>query len=197
MATHLRHCCLLLFIVSGSELAAQDPRLAARLPADLAPRVQALVDSARQARLPTEPLIQKALEGQSKGADGPRILTAVRSLFGQLSQSRAALGENTAEADVVAGAACLKAGASPGMLSELRKLRPDQSLAVPLSVLSDLAATGVDMPNAWGAVRTVAMAKGPDADYLALRERMAATHQPPQGPAQPRLVPAPSGPAGP
>lgn len=197
MPMRLRHCCLLLFMVSGSELAAQDPRLAARLPAELAPQVQALVDSASQARLPTEPLVQKALEGQSKGADGARILTAVRSLFGQLNQSRAALGDNAAEVDVVAGAACLKSGASPSMLSELRKLRPEQSLAVPLGVLSDLAATGVEMPNAWDAVKAVAMAKGPDADYLALRERMAAPHQPPQGPAQPRLVPVPSGPAGP
>ena len=49
-------------------------------------------DSARAAGLPHEPLILKALEGASKGADSARIVTAVRALGGRLQEAARALG---------------------------------------------------------------------------------------------------------
>jgi hypothetical protein len=182
---------LMLSALGISSLQAQDSRLQTRLPAEVASQVQRLVDSAAQNGLPTEPLIQKALEGQSKGAEGARIVAAVRTLSGQLGESSTALGPGAPEADVVAGAACLKAGATPAMITELRRLRPEQSVAVPLGVLSDLVALGVDVPKAWEQVHSLAAAHGPDTDFLALRDRVSApnTKQPP-GPVQPKLVPS-------
>ena len=164
---------LLLSVFGFGSLLAQDSRLQTRLPADVASQVQRLVDSAAQSGLPTEPLIQKALEGQSKGAEGTRIVAAVRTLSGQLGESKAALGPSAPEADIVAGAACLKAGATP------------------VGVLSDLVALGVDVPKAWEQVHSLAAAHGPDTDFLALRDRVSApnTRQPP-GPVQPKLVPS-------
>ena len=177
-------------------LPAQDARLQARLPGEVVAQVQPLVDSASHGGLPTEPLIQKALEGQSKGADGERIVAAVRTLFGQLGQARQALGTSAPEPDIIAGAACLKAGATPAMLSELRRLRPEQSVAVPLGVLSDLVALGQQVPKAWDAVHSVAAAHGPDAEYLALRDQAGGARPPqPPPPAQPRLVPSAEAPS--
>ena len=182
---------LLLSVFGFGSMLAQDSRLQTRLPADVASQVQRLVDSAAQSGLPTEPLIQKALEGQSKGAEGTRIVAAVRALSGRLGESKTALGPSAPEADIVAGAACLKAGATPAMITELRRLRPEQSVAVPLGVLSDLVALGVDVPKAWEQVHSLAAAHGPDTDFLALRDRVSApnTRQPP-GPVQPKLVPS-------
>ena len=52
----------------------------ARLDAPTRVAVAAVVDSARKNRLPTEPLVDKALEGAKKGADGARIVTAVSGI---------------------------------------------------------------------------------------------------------------------
>jgi len=178
-----------------SSVQAQDSRLQTRLPAEVASQVQLLVDSAAQNGLPIEPLIQKALEGQSKGAEGARIVAAVRTLSGQLGESRTALGPVAPQADIVAGAACLKAGATPAMITELRRLRPEQSVAVPLGVLSDLVALGVDVPKAWEQVHSLAAANGPDTDFLALRDRVSApTTKKAPGPVQPKLVPSANSP---
>ena len=123
---------LLLSVFGFGSLLAQDSRLQTRLPADVASQVQRLVDSAAQSGLPTEPLIQKALEGQSCGElRDTRIVAAVRTLSGQLGESKPALGPSAPEADIVAGfAACLKAGATPAMITELRRLFcvPEQSV---------------------------------------------------------------------
>jgi hypothetical protein len=180
-----------LLMTVATAVQGQDARLGARLPGGLVTPVQSLVDSARNEKLPTEPLIQKALEGYSKGADSARIVSAVRGLLGQLGVARTALGPDAREADLVAGAACLRAGADPTMLSELRALSPGRSVAVPLGVLSDLVAAGVRVPRAWDAVRDVARTGGPDAEYLALRDRMAepSTAQSPPVPERPRVVP--------
>jgi len=71
----------------------------------------------------------------------------------------------------------------------------EQSVAVPLGVLSDLVALGVDVPKAWEQVHSLAAAHGPDTDFLALRDRASApnTKQPP-GPVQPKLVPSANSP---
>src|SRR5256885_15532589 len=50
-----------------------------------------IADSARAARLPVQAIVAKAAEGALKGADDARIIRAVRTLFGELSEARAAL----------------------------------------------------------------------------------------------------------
>ncbi|MDQ3696818.1 MAG: hypothetical protein M3373_02165, partial [Gemmatimonadota bacterium] len=77
--------------VLAPTLGAQDPRLEARLDARTRAGVVAIVDSARAAALPTEPLVLKALEGASKRAGRERILAAVRTLAVELGAARAAL----------------------------------------------------------------------------------------------------------
>ena len=145
-------------------LAAQagDPRLG-RLDPAVRPVIAALVDSARVAGLPTEPLVQRALEGTSKRAAGDRVVAAVRRLARDLGTARSALGPAATAPEIDAGAAALYAGARPADLTALRARRPHLSLVVPLGVLADLVATGVPADTA---------ADTADEDYIAFRRNV-------------------------
>lgn len=149
---------LLAALTLATRAVAQDPRLARLDPATRA-AVATLVDSSRAAGLPTEPLVQRALEGAAKGAPTDRIVAAVRRLAGDLGSARSALGPKAAPAELEAGAAALRAGASPDVLAKLRRTRP-APLTVPLAVLADLVASGVPVDSAVMAVLALAPTAG-------------------------------------
>lgn len=150
--------------------AAQDPRLE-RLPDAARAPVDSLVGSAHAQGLPTEPLIDRALEGVTKGADARAIVLAVRRLSGELATAREALGRQSDPAELVAGASALRAGAAPDDLAQLRQIRPTQSLIVPAAVLADLVAVGVPPDTAVGAVLALATSAA-DAQYVAFRRNV-------------------------
>jgi hypothetical protein len=159
----------LLLATLASRAEAQDARLAARLDAETRIAVERLVDSARAARLPSEPLIVKALEGASKSARGELIVRAVRTLAGNLSTARDALGASSADAEIVAGASALHAGISASALRELRGARARQPLTVPLAVLADLVARGVPRDTASAVVLALAERGARDTELVAFR----------------------------
>jgi hypothetical protein len=161
----------LLLSVAGVA-SAQDPRLTARLPEPLAIRITHLADSARSVGLPSEPLIQKALEGVSKGADAARIEAAVVALFGALGRAREALGARVGDDVIIAGAQALRLGATVTQLHDLQNLRGDRPLAVPLGVFTDLLAAVVPVCSAWQSVQEVARQGGEDRQFERLRERV-------------------------
>lgn len=168
-------------------VAAQDPRLA-RLDSTTRPQVEALMDSARSAGLPVEPLVQRALEGVTKGATGERIVIAVRRLAGDLGTARAALGASASSPELESGAAALRAGASPAVLAQLRGVRRPP-LTMALAVLADLVASGVPADSAAAAVLTLAPTAR-DADLVEFRravERDIALGAPPAAAASVRL----------
>jgi hypothetical protein len=162
----------MLLCSSAARLAAQDARLTARLAPGPRAAVQRLVDSAASIGLPTEPLIRKALEGESKGADSARIVLAVHALLDHLGTARRLFGTSAQEAELVAGAAALRAGAAPASLARLATLRPRDQLTVPLSVLADLLASGIPAQQAWTSVYDMASQGASDAAFLALRDRL-------------------------
>ena len=171
----LRMTSLLLWLAllrPAADAAAQDPRLAARLDSLTRVQVEALVTSARGERLPTEPLVQKALEGSSKGAPGPRIVTAVESTFADLRRARQALGQSAGPDEIVAAAAALRAGASTTMVAEIRRVAPRGGVAVPLAVFTDLVAGGMAVDAAWRSVSELAERGGDDQAFLDLRDRL-------------------------
>lgn len=149
--------CLLAGLALVSAARAQDPRLARRLDSVTQVQVAAVLDSARRAGLPLEPLVDRALEGASKGAPGQRIVAAVRKLAADLSAARHALGGG-AGAELEAGASALRAGVTTDALMRLRETRPRQSLTVPLAVLGDLVARGVPADTAAAFVLAIATA---------------------------------------
>ena len=153
-------------------LRAQDRRLAERLDPVTANRVQHLVDSARAGSLPTEPLVQKALEGSTMGASGDRIRAAVEALLGQLGRARDALGGRASEGELTAAAGALRAGLPAGSLRQLHDIRSGQSLVVPISVLTDLVAEGVPAEQATREVFDLAREGRSDAEFVELRRRV-------------------------
>jgi hypothetical protein len=140
-------------------------RLTGRLDAGTAAAIARVIDSAATAGVPPDPLIAKALEGASKHATGDRIVLAVRGLAADLASSRRALGGSASEADVVAGASALRAGASADALTRIRAARGNAPLLVPLATLADLVAQGIPVDRAVTTVLGLARAGAPDADY--------------------------------
>ena len=150
-----------------------DARLAERLDGATYQTVLAVMDSARADGLPVGALAQKALEGASRGASGPRIATAVSALAGRMRVARTALGAQSSEAELVAGAGALYLGVAPGTLARLRRTQPTGSVALPLVVLTDVIGHGVQRDTASSAIITLAEAKVPADAFSRLRTAVA------------------------
>lgn len=151
---------------------AQDVRLTERLDPATAAQVQQVVDTARSAGLPGEPLVQKALEGGTLGASGDRIIAAVQALHAQLRRAREALGSEASEAELTTAAGALRAGLEPGALRRLQSLRAGRPLVVPIAVLTDLVAEGMAPAEATRSVLDLARDGRPDDEFVALRRQV-------------------------
>jgi hypothetical protein len=159
---------MVLALVAG-RVEAQDTRLA-RLDRRVQTAVGALVDSARSLGIPSEPVVDKALEGAAKGAPNDRIVTVVRLRFRELMAARAALGGGAMDTEIIAAADALHGGASPQVITTLRTRRPGAPLTIPLAVLADLIARGVPADTASSAVLALAATPATDAQFAALRD---------------------------
>ena len=152
--------------------AGQDARLTERLDPAVGASVQRVVDAARRDRLPTEPLVQKALVGSTLGAGGDRIVAAVEALHGQLGRARDALGGEASDAELTAAAGALRAGLEANSLRRLQSLRSGRPLVVPIAVLTDLVAEGVPADQATRSVLDLAREGRPDDEFVALRRQV-------------------------
>lgn len=152
-------------------LRAQEQRLVGRLPDAERVQVDAILDGARAAGLPAEPLVDRALEGAAKRAPASLIVAAVTRLRDELRRARDAFGPTASSAELAAGASALRAGATQDDLARLRALRPSQPLTIAAGVLADLVAAGV--PADTGIAAVLALAPGaPDTDYVAFRRNV-------------------------
>lgn len=179
---------MLATLLIAAQIAAQDPRLE-RLDPETRSLVVAVVDSAHAVGLPGEPLVQRALEGATKGAPGARIVAAVRRLATDLGTARTALGARASAPELEAGVAALRAGATPQVLTQLRDVRRPP-LTMALSVLADLVASGVPADSASAVVLALAPTAR-DADLVEFRravERDIALGAPPGGAAAVRAL---------
>src|SRR5438034_6908204 len=107
---------LALALVAAS-LAAQTgaPRLAGRVPAAAVPAIDSIIATAVAESLPTEPLVQKALEGSAKNVPPDRLVSGVRRGLLQLRAARlivaeAVPGQPVPDGHVAAVAAALARG---------------------------------------------------------------------------------------
>ena len=157
-------------LVVPALLSAQDVRLASRLDAATSAAVTAVVDSARAAKLPTAPLVNKALEGAAKGSDGTKIVTAVRQLAERMGSSRQVLGSSSSSDEISAAAVALDAGASVHDLAVLRSAAAKRPLTLPLALLTDLVERGVPVATSTNLVVSLLKSGVPDAE-LTLYQR--------------------------
>jgi hypothetical protein len=155
---------------SGGGLRAQDSRLAARLDRTTLIAVNAVIDSARNASLPTAPLVDKALEGAARGSDGDRIVNAVHQLSMRLAPARTIHGATANADEIKAAAAALDAGIGEHDLARVYAACGDRSLTMPLAVLTDLVGRDVPLATATTVVLQLARAGVKDAG-LALFQR--------------------------
>jgi len=125
-----------------------DSRLVGRLSASAVDSIAALARVASARRLPVEPLIQKALEGHSKGATESVLLDAVRGLLQRLERAATIMGREAVDADLVAAAGAIYLGVSQETLRRVNDAYADRSLAVPLVVLTDMIRKGVRLETA-------------------------------------------------
>lgn len=118
-----------------------DPRLEARLDRPTRDAVAAIVDSAVREGLETEPLIDAAFEGVSKGRSPGRTVASVRSLLNYMRRAQAALGPVGTPAEISAGARALRAGVSVQQLERLRAAKTGQRFASALNAVFMLASS--------------------------------------------------------
>jgi hypothetical protein len=161
---------LTIYAAAFAPAQAQEPRLG-RLPDAARSQVDGMLAAARAEQLPSEPLVDRALEGAAKGARPEASVCGVRRLLEELRVARRAFGETASAAELTAGASALRAGASADDLARLRSLRPRQPLTVPAGVLADLVAAGVAADTGIAAVLALASNAG-DADYIAFRRNV-------------------------
>lgn len=169
--TRLRlHLAAVALLAAVRPLAAQDasPDLA-RLDPETRAAVVRVIDSTRAAGLPTTPLEWKVAEGITKGADGSRILAAVRRSADGLRRAREALGGDATTPELVAGAGALQIGVPPATMRQLRGAQAGRPVTLRLVVLSDLVSRGVPLGDATSAVVRLSSLGATDAEFTALR----------------------------
>jgi len=144
---------------------AQDPRLGNRLDAPSRTAILALIDSAKAQGIPTQPLVQKMNQGQAMGADGPRIVAAVRTLAHEMATAHRALGTVATADEIQAAASAVHAGVPAVELGKIKKqsgLR--RSLSLPFTVLADIVSRGVPVEAGVNAIRSLVGAGAKDTD---------------------------------
>lgn len=158
-------------VMMAAPASAQEPRFAARLSDSARARLDSILNTARAEGLPTEPVVDRALEGVAKRAPEALIVAAASRLLGELRLTRLAFGEAASGAELTAGASALRAGASRADLARLRRLRPDQPLTIAAGVFADLVAAGVPADTGIAAVLALA-SNTADADFVAFRRNV-------------------------
>jgi hypothetical protein len=138
----------LVALVPGTAGAAQGPgatKLAGRIPAEAIPAIDSLITAAVAESLPTEPLVQKALEGSAKGIPPDRLVNGVRRSLLQLRQARilvgrALPGQPQPEGHVAAVAAALARGLPPSIAERMLTMAPSEAPEPALHAAADLVA---------------------------------------------------------
>jgi hypothetical protein len=161
----------MLALLGGSAAAQGDVRLRERLDPSAYAEVSSIVSEARAAGLPERPLVQKALEGASKGAGGPQVVEAVRRLRDRLATAREALGPTVGERELVSAASALFAGATPRMLQSVRRLPDDgQDLSGAFTALAFLLHRGVSPAVSFEVIGSLVRSRAGEEDFLSLQQ---------------------------
>lgn len=139
--------------------------------------VMAMMDSARAEGLPAKVLLNKALEGSTKGADDRRIRAAVSALLDRLRVARATLGTEASQTELAAAAEAIYAGVDT---SDIRKLSDvnaawgpassrESTLSAELVVLTDLISREVPVAAATHVIIGLAEARAGYDEILEFR----------------------------
>ena len=151
---------------AGSQLTANFDGASART-------IQQLVDSLAATGVPSQILIDKAVEGARKGAPPERVLSVIRSYAGHIRTAQTILGSGMRNDVYQAAANALLAGVSVKVLHDLHALRPPPKLVLPLVVVTDLTLRGVPEDSAAVYVTRLLAADARDSDLAELQQSVA------------------------
>ena len=151
-----------------------DARLATRLDKPTFIAVSAIVDSARLAKLPTAPLVDKALEGAAKGSDGQKIVAAVHQLSVRMGSAKRVLRTNANADEVNAAVSALDAGVSVHDLALVAAASGKRPVTMPLTVLADLIERKVPVPTATNLVVQMARSGVKDSEFALFQRNVRA-----------------------
>ncbi|HKC40231.1 MAG TPA: hypothetical protein VKC15_11865 [Gemmatimonadales bacterium] len=137
----------------GAQTGNGSTRLAGRVPAAALPAIDSILAAAVAESLPTEPLVQKALEGSAKNIPVDRLVNGVRRGYLQLRQARAIVsravpGQAPPEGHVAAVAAALARGLSGPVVERLLTAAPNEPPGPALHAAADLVAHHFDPDSA-------------------------------------------------
>lgn len=144
----------LLVAPGAARVSAQAPDRTARARADLpraaAARFDQIVADARAQGLPTDPLVDKALEGEAKHVPPDRIIAVLTQLSQNLGRARALIAQGGAPSgdDVAAAADALRRGVPERAVRELRARQANRPVAMAVVTLADLVQQGVPVEQA-------------------------------------------------
>ena len=147
-----------------------DPRLTNRLDRETRDAVVAIIETARKAGVPTEPLVDRALEGASKRATGLVIVAVVRGWADDLQRARQALGPGSPDAEVVAGAHALRSGVKVRELERLRSTKSGVRYAMALDVMNYLVNRGVPPDTISPVIVNLVLAAASEDQFAKLRQ---------------------------
>ena len=151
----------------------QASQLAANFDATSARTLQQLVDSLAATGVPSQILLDKAVEGARKGASTERVVAVIRSYAGHLRAAQTVLGSGKRNDLYQAAANALLAGVSVRVLHDLQQLRPASTLVLPLVVVTDLTLRGVPEDSAAAYVSRLLVADARDSDLTELQQSVA------------------------
>jgi hypothetical protein len=141
--------------LAAAPLAAQNgkTRLAGRVPPAALPAIDSIIATAVAESLPTEPLVQKALEGSAKNVPADRLVSGVRRGLLQLRAARAIVaravpGQAPPEGHVAAVSAALARGLPAPIVERLLTVAPNESPGPALHAAADLIAHRFDPDSA-------------------------------------------------
>jgi hypothetical protein len=156
---------------TGAELRAQG-ELPATLSRATRDTIERLIDVARVAGLPTEPLVAKAHEGVLKRASEERILWAVRVLMQRQADARSILPGK--HGNLGPAVSALQAGVSLETLRKLASRGVDNGdLEFAFVTVADLVANKVPAEAAAASVEKLLLRRAPLAEYQTFRATVA------------------------
>jgi hypothetical protein len=130
--------------------------------------VEAVIDSARAAGLPSKILWSRALEGLAKDVSSRVIVSKVRERFGHLRDARAVL-VSASDDELGAAAEMLEAKlVKPEQLTPFANPPRGRSPLAALMVLGDLVTRGVPRDEALSAITKYWQGNASDADFMGL-----------------------------
>jgi len=136
---------LLLALAAPLGAQGERARLEGRVPAASLPAIDSLLDVAKSEQLPTEPLVQKAIEGGAKHVSAERIIQAVERNLDQLRAAQTLLERSgdkapSTPAEVMTVVWAHKRGLSDSIIERVITALPSEPRSSALHAVADLLA---------------------------------------------------------